>query len=122
MVFISYTKKDRLIAKKIANYMVSNGFKIWIDYRNLLFNNDFYKQIRQAIYSCDMIVFLNSAESNNSGWIHLEKCLAISFDKPQIEFDIENPNKTLNAVFSELRRFAMHFRKTGELGSLFSNY
>ena len=91
MVFISYSRKDRDIAKQFENFLVSIGFNVWIDYKELLYINDFYNQIREAIISCDMVVFLNSANSNSSGWVHFEKSLVRNFSKPHVEFDIENP-------------------------------
>ena len=113
MIFISYTRKDRIAAKQYEGLMISDGYRVWIDYRDLLLAHNFYDQIKQAIYKCDMVIFLNSVNSNNSNWVHLERKLVNKFDKPHIELDIENPNKTLNSDFSMLRRFAMQLRKTG---------
>lgn len=113
MIFISYTRKDRVIATRFEEFMISSGFNVWIDYRDLFLVNSFYAQIWQAIYKCDMVVFLISANSNNSGWVHLEKNLVQYFNKPHMELNIKNPNKTLNSDFSKLRRFAKQLRETG---------
>ncbi len=112
MVFISYSRKDRCIAKLFENFLISNGFNVWIDYKKLLYLDDFYSQIKSAIISCDMVVFLNSTSSNSSGWVHFEKKIVKSFSKPYIEFDIESPNKNLESDFFNLQRFAIQ-KKTG---------
>lgn len=113
MVFISYSRKDRYVAKCFENFLISTGFNVWIDYKKLVYLDDFYSQIRKAIISSDMVVFLNSTSSNSSGWVHFEKKIVKKFSKPHIEFDIENPNKTLNSDFFNLRCFAMQIKKTG---------
>lgn len=112
MVFISYSRKDREVAKHFEIFLISIGFNIWIDYRDLQYIDDFHSQIRKAIVKSDMVVFLNSINSDSSGWVHFEKKLVKYFYKPHIEFDIENPNKKLNSDFYKLRRFAMQL-KTG---------
>ena len=112
-IFISYTRKDRITAKLYEDFMVSSGFQVWIDYKDLILDQNFYSQIEWAISKSCMVLFLNSSNSNKSEWVHLEKRLVDKFNKPYIELDIENPNKTLNSDFSKLRRFAMQLRETG---------
>jgi hypothetical protein len=113
MIFISYTRHDREIARRCEEYIKAIGFEVWVDYNNLLLENSFYEQIQNAIYRFSMALFLISTHSKHSDWIHLEMKLVELFNKPFIELSIENPNKPLNSAFPKLRRFAMQLREPG---------
>lgn len=105
MIFVSYAGPDRSFAKYIESIVVSRGFSIWIDYHDLSIETDIYGQISRAISDCNMIVYLNSIASFKSDWVNVEKSLAKSFNKPYLEFDIENSNRELHENCPELNRF-----------------
>ena len=110
MIFISYSGKDRSIAKRLENIITSNGFEIWIDYRDLTLNGDIYGQILLAIQRCSKVVFINSMDSNNSTWVNLEKTLTASFNKPYLEFDADRHDETLNASCPTIDRFTVQIQ------------
>ncbi len=95
-VFISYSGKNKVIAKKLASALLINGINVWLDDWEILVGHNIYDSVYKGILSCDYLVIILTAESLKSRWVHEE--LSIS---RQLELE-ENKVVILPLVFQKL--------------------
>jgi hypothetical protein len=81
-VFISYSKKNRDSARRLADDIQQHGFDIWIDDR-IDYGSSWEREIQDAIRDCAAFVVLMTPESAASDWVRNECALADLLDKPQ---------------------------------------
>lgn len=55
-IFISYSRADSPIAKKLYDILSARGLKVWYDRKNLGVADDFKKEIRNAIRTCKLFI------------------------------------------------------------------
>ena len=70
-IFLSYSKEDKSIAKKIALGLENNGFKVWWDIE-IPTGHTWDSEIEKAIENCKCVVVLWSKASINSEWVRIE--------------------------------------------------
>ena len=81
-VFISYSRRDLEIVKKIVPLLEQDDIiKVWIDYRNIKCGDLFKKEIFQAIEKSSVVLFFSSQHSNQSKRCIQEIGVAGEYDK-----------------------------------------
>lgn len=90
-VFISYSRKDALIAEKLADTLQGIGFKVWYDQKGILSGDTFKRVIVNAISDSMIVLFLSSINSNRySSWTAKEVGIAIEEHKKIIPIRLDN--------------------------------
>lgn len=80
-IFISYSKKDRDYARKLADRLLAEGFSVWIDDR-IDYGEDWWRTIVTAIKDCAAFVVIMSQNSDDSRWVQREVTIADELRKP----------------------------------------
>jgi len=80
-VFISYSRKDSDFAYKLNEQLQELGKTTWFDQESIAVGEDFEKEIKKGIESCDNFVFIMSPYSINSPYCVDEVEYAASLNK-----------------------------------------
>jgi murein DD-endopeptidase MepM/ murein hydrolase activator NlpD len=80
-IFISYSKKQKAYARAFADYLIQNGFDVWIDDR-IEYGENWWNAIVQAIEGCGALAVIMSPEAKSSRWVQREVQLADEWAKP----------------------------------------
>lgn len=70
-VFISYSQKDKVLARQIYKYL-KNSTKAWLDENEILVGDSIPNKIQEGITSSDYILVLFTKNSVESGWVKRE--------------------------------------------------
>ena len=70
-VFISYSKKNKSYALKLADYLITSGFDVWIDDR-IDYGAAWEDAIQKAIEDCAAFIVIMSTDSRKSQWVRAE--------------------------------------------------
>lgn len=81
-IFISYSKKNKRYARKLADHLITSGFDVWIDDR-IDYGENWERVIFQAIDACKVFVVIMTPESYESDWVLRECQYADRRKKPQ---------------------------------------
>lgn len=77
-VFVSYAKEDASQAVQIRDYLISCGFKVWMDKFNLRIGDNWEQKIRTELANSDFIVLcLSKASTAKRGFVQVETREAI---------------------------------------------
>ena len=79
-IFISYSKKDRNFAWKLADDLVNAGHKIWID-RSLQVGENWELTIEKQLSEANEVIVVLSANSIASKWVQHEGSIAYGLQK-----------------------------------------
>ena len=71
-VFISYSRRDMLIADEICKSIQSVGLSCFTDRNNIPPGSDYVEYLRTAIRRCKIFLYIASDNSYNSQWSHYE--------------------------------------------------
>src|SRR5262245_38419136 len=74
-VFISYSKKDRVYARGVADQLLALGFEVWIDDR-IDFGDEWWGKIVEAIRSAKAFIVIMTDDASVSDWVKREVLLA----------------------------------------------
>ena len=80
-IFISYAHSDQIYARKLADYLLANGFDVWIDDR-IDFGTRWMRAIFEAVDSCDAFIVIMTPESYEREWVEKEYLRAADQKKP----------------------------------------
>jgi menaquinone-dependent protoporphyrinogen IX oxidase len=80
-IFISYSRKDQPIAKKIRDKLVEKGFQVIIDDEKMRTGQDIEQFIRASIWESDGTLSLVSAKSLLSAWVTMETIMSTASEK-----------------------------------------
>ncbi|MBI5670624.1 MAG: TIR domain-containing protein [Chloroflexi bacterium] len=80
-VFISYSKKNRPYARQLAEHLLQQGFRVWIDER-IEYGENWWKEIVAAIQNCAVFIVIMTPDSEQSRWVEREVALAEHYRKP----------------------------------------
>lgn len=89
-VFISHSSQQAAEAKRVCEYLESQGIPCWIAPRNIKPGGNYATQIVRAIRSCSALVLLASENTNVSGHVSNEVSLAFDSKKTIIPFKLED--------------------------------
>lgn len=79
-IFVSYSKKDREQAYRIADDLVSAGFETWID-RSLEVGDVWEETIEQELHEATDVIVILSQNSLKSKWVMHESSMAYALKK-----------------------------------------
>jgi WD40 repeat protein len=80
-VFISYSRADSDLARKLNNELQLQGKTTWFDQESIASGSDFAREIEQGIQSSDNFLFILSPQSVNSPYCAMEVEYAANLNK-----------------------------------------
>lgn len=95
MIFVSYSWRDKFIAKEIVNKCLFNGLSVWIDYINLDIRLPLKEQIECALIESVFVLVVRSPASYGSKWVRFEVNKAVQLNK-KLVFIQASPNRKFN--------------------------
>ncbi len=90
-VFISYSKKQRDYARRLADNLLRQGFNVWIDDR-IDYGTNWWNEIVAAIQNCATLIVVMTPEAKESRWVQREVQLAENARKPIFPLLLEGDN------------------------------
>ncbi|MDR2954739.1 MAG: TIR domain-containing protein [Prevotella sp.] len=88
-VFIGHAEEDTDIGIDLYEFLEKNGYKPWLDKKELLTGQDWDHEIKKALREADFIVFLLSAISvTKRGYVQREYGLALQYCEEKLDSDI----------------------------------
>lgn len=75
-IFVSYSSKDRVQARRLVSALLLNGLSVWFDEFDLDVGADVYATIEQGIVQVDFVAVVLTASSVDSAWVAEELSLA----------------------------------------------
>lgn len=80
-IFISYSRKDSVYARRLADHLLSQGFDVWID-GDISYGDDWWRAINRAMKTCGAVIVIMTPNSDQSRWVQREITLADELDIP----------------------------------------
>jgi len=77
-VFISYSRRNKRLAEKLAARLRAAGHYPWIDSADILVGQSIAENIQRAIDACEFICFLVTGHSLKSSWAPVEVSAALN--------------------------------------------
>jgi TIR domain len=77
-IFISYSRADKELARRLADALRQHGLKVWIDEGELKIGDSLIERIATAIAEIDFFLALVSESSRDSNWCRKELALAVT--------------------------------------------
>ena len=72
-VFISYSRRDEAVMRRIATFLRDQGINVWVDNEKLVPGTPIWEvEIEKAIVNAGAVVVLLSPDSKNSPWVRRE--------------------------------------------------
>jgi TIR domain len=71
-VFLSYSHKDREVAKHIANALEKEAISVWLDEWEILVGDSITQRVQQGLEQVDFVIPLLTVHSVKSGWVEKE--------------------------------------------------
>jgi len=95
-IFISYARNDgKDFAEKLHDQLEIDGFKVWLDLRDIKLGEEWDKSIDEAIRTCRALIFLITSGSVASSTCQDEWSRALSFKKQVLPLLLEPINPPL---------------------------
>ncbi len=88
-IFISYSSKNYQLACKLYDDLLSGGYWVWIDKKNLEAAKEWEPQIDENLRKSKMFIALISSKSVESDWVKHEGSMAFARDQIIIPVKIE---------------------------------
>jgi hypothetical protein len=83
-LFISYSRGDRVIARRIAHDLTARGVSVFLDEDSIALGESWADQIYDALTSVDAILILISESSLTSRWVENEWSAALRSDSVRL--------------------------------------
>lgn len=72
-VFLSYSRRDELLMRRIVLFLRGKGLKVWVDNEGLVPGTPIWvAEIEKAIKGASAVVVILSPDSKNSAWVNRE--------------------------------------------------
>jgi len=107
LIFISYSKKDRDFAWKLADDLEHAGHRVWID-RSLIVGEEWEQTIEQKLAEADEVIVILSLNSIASKWVQHEGSIAYALKKkiyPVLIEEISDENLPIWASKYQYHKF-----------------
>ena len=88
-IFISYSRKDEKIVRKLINILEENGIAYFIDKSNISWGESIKQRIQEGISDCDAVIVIATKHSINSKWVPLEIGFALGKERLILPFLME---------------------------------
>ncbi|MBK9210164.1 MAG: TIR domain-containing protein [Anaerolineales bacterium] len=92
-VFISYSRKNKLFARKLNKAFDDSNIEAWVDWEGIPLSADWMAEITAAIKACDAFVFIISPDSLKSKVCMDELELGIQYNKKIVPVLYVDPEK-----------------------------
>ena len=119
-LFISYAKKDEIIAKRLYDDLMRNGMQCWFAPEDLKSGDRFRQVIEESIHSHSKLLVVLSGSSISSDWVKEEVETAMERER-QEKADILFPIRIDNAVMETKEAWAASLRRMRHIGD-FTNW
>ena len=81
-VFMSYSRKDEGVMRRVATYLRGKGIVVWVDNEKLIPGTPIWEaEIEKAIRAASAVVIFMSPDSKDSEWVRREITLADQYRK-----------------------------------------
>lgn len=77
-LFISHSSKDKFFVRNLAERLVAEGIKVWIDEAEIKIGDSLIQKISEGIKDSDYLVVVLSQSSINSNWVQKELQMAMT--------------------------------------------
>lgn len=120
-VFISYSRRDEAITRRIVAYLRKKGIKVWVDNEKLIPGTPIWEEeIEKAITGASAIIVVLSPDSKNSEWVRREITLTEQYGKQIFPVLVKGDENTSISLRLITRQFVdMRENETGGLQSLY---
>jgi len=103
-VFISYSREDSNIVKKISKDLQKEGVSVWLDVEKLFPGENWASSINEAIKKATAYIYILSKNSLKSKWVVLEQYKAVTENKTIIPVVIdEYAAKNIPPLFKNIQ-------------------
>lgn len=114
-VYISYSLKDKEIAKEFRDELIKNNIEVWWD-ENIKIGQSFNNKIDEELLKADAIIIIVSENSMKSDWISYEMMTAIGYQRagigttifPFVVDDFNNIPEPMKAIQGYLVKDDIH--------------
>lgn len=89
-IFISYSRKDKIIVDNIVCRLEAEGYSVWIDRTGIKSGDAFKKELVYAIESSSALLYFSSKDSNASTWTAKEIGVAVYENIPIIPIRLDD--------------------------------
>lgn len=76
-VFLSYSRDDREVVRRVADGLMQSGVRVWLDEASLKPGTNWMQEIERELALADVVVFFISPSSVRSGWAMQELQVAL---------------------------------------------
>ena len=93
-LFLSYSRRDQQFTRELFNAFEQRGYDTWVDWEDIPFSSEWWKEIQAAINSHEAVIVVVSSSSLASQYVNEEIQYARSQNKriiPVIREDITDP-------------------------------
>jgi hypothetical protein len=91
--FISHSESEDATARRLADFLRSHGFEVWINTEGVPASVNFLKDVEHAIRRSEFLIVVWSPDAPKSRWMRLEIDIAQSLSKRIIPVAIGEGNK-----------------------------
>jgi hypothetical protein len=72
-VFISYSRRDEIVMRRVVAYLRKHGINVWVDNEKLIPGTPIWEaEIEKAIVNATAVIVILSPDSKNSEWVRRE--------------------------------------------------
>jgi hypothetical protein len=111
-VFISYSHRDKLFARRLAGDLRDEGHTVWIDEAEIRVGDSLIERMRAAIDAVDFVATIVSSASIDSSWVKKELDLASNREMsenrvvvlPILLDDVELPGFLKGKFYADIRK------------------
>ena len=89
-VFISYSRKDQIVADYLCDFLKENDIEYWIDKEGIFSSSNYKELIVDAIEVSKAVIFISSVNSNSSINVIREIGYAVNMNKPILPLKLDD--------------------------------
>lgn len=89
-VFISYSRDDSSIVRRIVERLIEAGLTVWVDINEITVGDEFKRRITTGLANSSIMLFISSIHSNVSDWTAKEIGYAVTKKIPIIPIRLDN--------------------------------
>jgi len=94
-VFMSYSRRDDTVMRRIVAFLREQGIKVWVDNEKLIPGTPVWeKEIEKAVQGASAVVVVLSPDSKDSEWVRREISLADQYEKRVFPLLVRGDEKT----------------------------
>jgi internalin A len=110
-VFVSYSRKDKIFAKRVARELEKEGVGVWWDFESLEGGQDWQTEITKAIRQCDFFVVVLTPSAIQSEWVGNEIAYALQTQRRIIPLYLKKCDIPIGLVKKQFIDFEKHNKR-----------